>query len=98
VTILGGRAARLSTGAAVEFSFLLGAITLLAASGYEAMGNIDSIWSTIGVGPALMGFVVATVAAAFAARWLVAYLSRHSLAVFGWYRVILGGVTLLLLT
>lgn len=97
VTILGGRAAGLSTGAAVEFSFLLGAVTLFAASAYEAVGNLDSIGSTIGVGPALVGFVVATASAAVVAKWLVAFLARHSLAVFGWYRILLGIAALLFL-
>ena len=90
VTILGGRAAGLSTGASVEFSFLLGAVTLFAASAYEAVGNLGSIGSTIGVGPALVGFGVATASAAVVAKWLVAFLARHSLAVFGWYRILLG--------
>ena len=97
VTILGGRAAGLSNRAAVEFSFLLGAVTLLAASAYEATGSIDRIRSTIGLGPSLVGFLVATASAAVTARWLVDYLARRSLAVFGWYRIVLGLTVLLVL-
>lgn len=97
VTILGGRAVGLTTRAAVEFSFLLGAATLLVASVYEGAGNLDSILADIGAGPALLGFGVATLSAALAARWLVSYLARHSLAVFGWYRIAIGVVTLLFL-
>lgn len=89
-TILGGRAVGLSTRTAVEFSFLLGAVTLLAASGYEAVGNLGRIMDQVGAGPAVVGFVFATVAAAFSVKWLVSFLTRRSLEVFGWYRIIIG--------
>lgn len=97
VTILGGRAVGLTTRAAVEFSFLLGAATLLVASIYEGAGNLDSIVTDIGARPAVIGFVVATISAAAAARWLVTYLSRHSLAIFGWYRIAIGVIALVFL-
>jgi len=38
------------------------------------------------VAPAV-GMVVAFLAAVVAIRWMVTYLERHSLAIFGWYRI-----------
>ena len=43
----------------------------------------------LGWAPLAAGFVVATVSAALAVQWLVGYLNRHGLAVFGWYRLFL---------
>jgi undecaprenyl-diphosphatase len=40
----------------------------------------------------LIGLAVSFVAAALAVRWLVTYLQRHSLAIFGWYRLALAAV------
>jgi hypothetical protein len=37
----------------------------------------------------IVGIVVAFIAAAIAIKWLVAYLSKHGLALFGWYRIVL---------
>lgn len=38
-----------------------------------------------------------SVAAALSIKWMVAYLNRHSLAVFGYYRIALAAVTATLL-
>jgi len=89
-TILGGRLVGLSTTAAVEYSFLLGLVTLTSASGYEAVTNGAAIVDDLGVVAPVVGVVVAFVAAALAVKWMVGYLQRHSLALFGWYRIGIG--------
>jgi undecaprenyl-diphosphatase len=94
VTIAAGLAIGLTVGAAVEFSFLLGLATLSAATAYEGLKNGSELIDTFGVGAPLLGLVVAFVAAVVAVRWMVAYLEHRGLAIFGWYRIAIGIVTL----
>lgn len=95
-TIVGGYMAGLSPAHAAEFSFLLGLITLSAASGYTMLKDGPEMIQGLSVGPVLVGCLVAFVAAALAIKWLVAYLSKHGLALFAWYRI--GLAILVLLT
>jgi undecaprenyl-diphosphatase len=82
----------------VEFSFLLGVLTLGAATAYEAYDEGREMLATYSLASLLTGFVFAAVAAVVAVRWMVAYLNRHDLAIFGWYRIVLAlAVALLLL-
>lgn len=87
VTILVALAVGLSLPAAVEFSFLLGFVTLGAATAYETVDRGGQIVDAYGVLAPVAGFVAAFVAAVVAIRWMVAYLERGSLSVFGWYRL-----------
>jgi len=99
VTIGGGMVLGLGAVAAAEFSFLLGLPTLGAACAHDLVGDLRHGGSMLqlGAGPMLLGFVVATVAAFVAVRWLVSFLTRHGLAPFGWYRLALATVLAILL-
>jgi undecaprenyl-diphosphatase len=97
VTIVAALFVGLDMIAAVEFSFLLGFVTLAAATGYETLKHGKELVDTYGVLNPLIGFVVAFVAAAAAIKWLVSYLQRHDLAIFGWYRIAVAALTLVLL-
>lgn len=88
-TIVGGYIANLSPANAAKFSFLLGLITLTAASGYKFMTDGSEMLSALNLGPVLLGCTVAFVSAALAVKWLVSYLSNHGLALFAWYRIAL---------
>jgi len=99
VTILGGILAGLSLSGAVEFSFLLGVVTLTAASGYKAVQGGLAMVQAYGWHTMVIGFIFAALSAAIAVKWMVGYLNRHSLAVFGWYRIgLAAAVTVFLVT
>jgi len=91
MTIVAGMAVGMKPKHAAEFSFLLGLPTLGGATVYELLKNREAI-STLETVPVIMGIVVAFISAAIAIKWLVAYLSKHGLAIFGWYRIALAGV------
>jgi undecaprenyl-diphosphatase len=87
VTIAGGLLVGLSMSAAVEFSFLLGLLTLGGATVYEGLKRGHDIITTFGWAAPVVGLVAAAVAAFVAVRWMIDYLRTRSLAVFGWYRI-----------
>jgi undecaprenyl-diphosphatase len=90
VTILGGLAVGLSIAAAVEFSFLLGLVTLTAATALSAMKDGGTIVDNYGVATPALGMLAAGVSAFVAVRSFVNYLNRKDLTVFGWYRIVAG--------
>ena len=96
-TIVGGYLAGLSPKNAAEFSFLLGLITLSAASGYKIVTDGSQMIRALEFGPVIVGCLVAFISAALAVKWLVSYLSRHGLALFAWYRIALAITVLLVL-
>ncbi len=89
VTIVGGLLVGLSLSAAVEFSFLLGLITLSAATGYDALKHGQVMLQTFDALSLAVGVLFAFVAALLSVKWMVGYLNRHGLAIFGYYRVVL---------
>lgn len=95
VTILAGALVGLSLPAAVEFSFLLGLVTLGAATVYKGFTLGGAMVHSYGLAPLLIGFAAAWISAVIAVRWMVHWLHHHSMAVFGWWRVGIGLVTLL---
>jgi undecaprenyl-diphosphatase len=89
VTIVGGLIVGLSLPAAVEFSFLLGMVTLGAATTYDALKHGSVMLQTFDPLSLLVGLVFAFIAAVLSVKWMVGYLNRHGLAIFGYYRVAL---------
>lgn len=86
----------LSRPVAIEFSFLLGIPTLLAAGAKELLDAMKDHeahepWSQI-----VVGTIVAAVTAFAVVRWLLRYVQNHTFEPFGWYRVALGAAILLL--
>jgi undecaprenyl-diphosphatase len=67
--------------------------TMGGAFAYDLYKN----WSILQAGDVtniVIGFITAFIAAVFVVRYLLDYVSRHGFAVFGWWRIIVGGVAL----
>ena len=91
-TIVGGYLVNLSPRQSAEFSFLLGLVTLTAATGYKFLKSGSEMVQVLGVSSMIVGCLVATLTAVIAVRFLVGYLNRHGLLLFAVYRVIIAGV------
>ena len=87
ITIVGGILVGLSLPAAVEFSFLLGVVTLGAATAYDALKHGEVMLQTFAPSSLVIGLVFAFISAVLSIKWMVAYLNNHGLAIFGYYRV-----------
>ena len=87
LTIVGGLLVGLSVPAAVEFSFLLGVVTLTAATAYDGLKHGEEMLANYGAAPLLAGFGAAWLSAVLAVKWMVGYLKSHGLGIFGWYRI-----------
>lgn len=95
-TIVGGTAQRLGRQTAAEFSFFLAVPTMFAASAYKLMKNQDSLsWENLPV--LLVGNLVAFVVAMAAIKFFIAYLTRFGFKLFGYYRIVIGAIILILL-
>lgn len=81
---------------AAKYSFLLAVPTLCAASGYDLLKSYSTLFASPQNLPLLLfGFVSSFICAVIVVKWFVGYMQRHSLALFGWYRIILGAILLL---
>lgn len=96
-TILLALVLGLSRPAATEFSFLVGIPTMLAAGGlkiFKALhhplpGAAPEHWGMV-----FLGTVVAALVSFVAVKWLLRYVQTHTFTAFGWYRI---GMAILLL-
>jgi undecaprenyl-diphosphatase len=86
-TIVGGLLLGLSLPAALEFSFLLGLVTLGAATAFKALGHADDMAAAYGPAPILIGFATAAVSAFAAIKWMIAWLEQRGLTIFAVWRI-----------
>ena len=100
-TIVGGMQQKLTRKAAAEFSFFLAVPTMFGATCLETYklmahgdGNIlmegNNLWLLI------LGSVVAFVVAVAAIKFFIGYVARYGFVAFGWYRIIVGTIILVL--
>jgi undecaprenyl-diphosphatase len=84
---------------AAEFSFLLAIPTLGAATLYDLLKHRHELLGPALGGPAplIIGLVASAVVAVLAIRGFLAYLTSRGLTPFGWYRIVLGIVLIVLL-
>ncbi len=97
ITIVGGVLVGMNLPNAVIFSFLVGVVTLTAATLHEAMAHGRLMLEVFGPANLLVGFAAATISAMIAVKWLVTYLKRHGLWLFGYYRIAIAVAVALLI-
>lgn len=99
-TIVGGMQQGLTRKRAAEFSFFLAVPTMAGATLLDLleMFKEGTNWTTTtNIELLLLGCIVAFVVAIFAMKWFVAFLTKYGFKAFGWYRIIVGLVILVLL-
>lgn len=98
-TIVGGMAQKLTRKAAAEFSFFLAVPTMFAATVYKMLklfmdGGTEII--TANMEALIVGNVVAFIVAMLAIKFFISFVTKYGFAAFGWYRIIVGGVILVM--
>ena len=99
-TIVGGMSQGLTRKAAAEFSFFLAVPTMAGATLLDLidMFKEDTTWATADNMVVLaVGGVVAFVVALLAMKWFVGFISKYGFKAFGWYRIVVGLVILVML-
>ena len=100
-TIIGGMQQKLSRTNAAEFSFFLAVPTMAAASGYKLLKLIsDPAGASIlseNLMTLLIGNVVAFIVAMAAIKFFIEFLTKYGFKAFGYYRIVVGLVILVLL-
>ncbi len=95
-SIFGGMLFGMNRKTATEFSFLLALPTIAAASGFDLIQTAPS-FSQKEILYLIAGIMLSFIVALFAIKWLLKYITTHSFVVFGWYRIILGIIFLIIL-
>lgn len=91
-TIIAGRLAGLNPAAAAEYSFLASLPIMLGVTLKVFIKESDRAYFLDHLPMLLVSNAVAFVAGILAVGFLMKYLSKHGLAVFGWYRVGLASI------
>ena len=98
-TIIAGRLMGLNRAIAAEFSFLVSIPIMLGVIAKLCVKSSDRLYLLDNLAPLIVGNIAALISGLVAVGFLMRFLEKHSLAVFGWYRIVLAGVlaTVLLL-
>ena len=98
-SIIGGMQQGLTRSVAAEFSFFLAVPTMLAATGYKLYKYYKESggFSTAEIQQLAIGNVVAFIVAMLAIKFFINFLKKHGFRVWGWYRIVVGIILLLLI-
>lgn len=100
-TIVGGMSTKLNRKNAAEFSFFLAVPTMAAAAGYKLLKLVlDPAAATMltdNLVTLLIGNVVAFIVAMAAIKFFIGFLTKHGFKAFGYYRIVVGGLIIVLL-
>lgn len=95
-TIVGALLMGVEKRAAAEFSFFLSIPTMAGAVAYDLYQN-RAVLDLSAMGEIAVGFAMAFVSGIIVVRWLLSFVSRNGYALFGWWRIGIGTVSLMLL-
>lgn len=80
-----------------QYSFILSIPTIFAASLYDLYKEREVVIANLNnMGLLFLGFIFTFISSYFVVKWLLQYLQKHSLTLFGWYRIGLGIIMLIL--
>ncbi len=101
-TIVGGMATKLSRKNAAEFSFFLAVPTMFGASLITILKTIKHQGTEVflqgnNLMMLILGNVVAFIVALIAIKFFIDYLTKYGFKVFGYYRILVGGILILLI-
>ena len=100
-SILGGMQQKLTRSLAAEFSFFLAVPTMLAATGYKLIKtyktNPEVLKNNHNLLILALGNLVAFIVALVAIKFFIGYLQKHGFRIFGYYRIIVGIILLLMM-
>ncbi len=96
-TIIGGMFNGLGKRQAIEFSFLLAVPTMFAAAGYDVY-KMSAQLSGSDRQMLAFGWLISFLAAWMAVKLFLRFADKHVFAAFGYYRIVLGVVFLMLLS
>ena len=95
-TIIGGSFAKLDRKTAVEYSFMAAVPVMCGATALDLYKSLDVLHAS-DIPLFAVGMISAFVTAIIAIKYFLKYIEHHSLAVFGYYRLILAAVVLIVL-
>jgi undecaprenyl-diphosphatase len=99
-SIIGGMQQRLTRELAAEFSFLLAVPTMAAATGYKLLkafkDNPEMLKNGHNLTALAVGNIVAFVVAIIAIKTFIDYLKKHGFKLFGYYRIVVGIIVIVL--
>lgn len=98
-TIIGGLTQGLNRKTAAEFSFFLAVPTMFAATAYKLYKFLDdgNSFTNQEYSLLLIGSVVAFVVGLLAIKSFINFLSKKGFKIFGYYRIILGSIIIILI-
>lgn len=99
-TIVGGMAQKMTRKDAAEFSFFLAVPTMFAATGYKVLklfldGGVEVLVNNMS--SLIIGNVVAFIVALLAIKFFISFVTKYGFKFFGYYRIIVGGLILIML-
>lgn len=95
-SIIGGLTQKLNIKRAAEFSFFLAVPTIFAASAYKLLKNYSLIKGT-DIDFFIVGNIVSFIVGMIAIKFFIGLITRYGMKFFGYYRIILGAIILIMM-